>query len=209
MDGSIRELIKTLDNYENGWVVRRDAAEALGKIANAAVTALSAHLKDRDMDVLIAVESNLQSVKALLRQEKEEKKKEYTLRELAQSCAVKGECEVHPQDGGYVATVNLSNGRHHRVFIMRSKSRDGRDMVRIFSLCGKSNKDYEHWALKLNRKSCKSAFALQPWNNAEYLILVNNIMKNEVTPELIQDRVREMAVFGDWLEEKIEGTDEL
>ncbi len=208
MDGSIKELIKTLDDPARGWVARRDAAEALGKMALEAVTALSSHRKDKDMDVLVAVESCLETLQALI-QQREKPRKYYSLRELAMACAKKGVREVEEYETGYSSIVTLSNGRSQRLYIMRYKSKDGRDMVRLITLCGKSNKDYEHWALKLNRKFSDGAFALQKWNGTEYLALVNNIMRKEATPELVKRCVKAMAEYGDWIEEKMEGTDEL
>jgi hypothetical protein len=208
MEGSISELVKALDNPELGWVARRDAAEALGKIATESVTALSAHLKDKDMDVLIAVEACLEPLHVLL-QTRDKARKHYSLRDLAQGCEKKGERDVVAQETGYVVTVTLPNKRRQRVYLMRYKSQDGRDMVRIFTMCGRANKDYEHLALQLNRKFSHAAFALQKWKEEDYLVLVNNILRQEVTPDMVKRCVKEMAYYGDWLEEKIEGTDEL
>ena len=208
MEGSISELVKTLDNPEPGWVIRRDAAEALGKIALESVTALSAHLKDKDMDVLIAVEAVLEPLHVLL-QTRDKTRKYYSLRDLAQGVQKKGEREIEAHETGYVVTATLPNKRRQRVYIMRYKSKDGRDMVRIFTMCGKANKDYEHLALQLNRKFSHAAFAIQKWKDEDYLVLVNNILRQEVTPDMVKRCVKEMAYYGDWLEEKIEGTDEL
>lgn len=208
MDGSISELIKTLDNSENGWVVRRDAAEALGKIAFESVTALTNHLKDKDMDVLIAVEACLEPLHVLL-QTRDKTRKHYSLKDLAMGCDKTGERDVKTHETGYMVNVTLPNKRHQCVYIMRYKSQDGRDMVRIFTMCGKANKDYEHLALQLNRKFSHAAFAIQKWNEEDYLILIKNILRNEVTPDMVKRCVKEMAYYGDWLEEKIEGTDEL
>jgi len=208
MEGSISDLVKTLDNPENGWVVRRDAAEALGKIAAESVTALAGHLKDKDMDVLIAVEACLEPLHVLL-QTRDKQRKHYSLRDLAQACQKQGERDVETHETGYAVTVTLPNKRRQRVYIMRYKSKDGRDMVRIFTMCGKANKDYEHLALQLNRKFSHAAFAVQKWKDADFLILVNNILRQEATPDMVKRCIKEMAYYGDWLEEKIEGTDEL
>ena len=208
MESSVSKFVEALNNPQNGWVIRRDAAERLGRAALESITALSSHLKDKDMDVVIAIEACLEPLHVVL-QTRDKTRKHYSFRDLAEGCQKKNSREVETHEKGYMITVTLPKKRRQRVYIMRYKSKDGRDMVRVFTMCGRANKDYEHLALQLNRKFSHAALALQKWKDEDYLVLVNNILRQEATPDMIKRCVKEMAYYGDWLEEKIEGTDEL
>ncbi len=208
MDGSIKEMVRVLKDLNAGGVARRDAAGALGKIVLESVSALSSHVKDKDMDVQVVVEKCMDQLHGLL-ETCEKNQNNYTLRALVEACEKKGEREVEEYENGYRITASLPNGRSQRLYVMRCKSNSGRDVVRILTMCGKSNKDYEHWALNLNRKLSYATFALQKWNNSEYIALVNNLTQQEATPAKVKRCVKEMAQYGDWIEEKMQGTDEL
>ncbi|HOQ89899.1 MAG TPA: hypothetical protein PLX03_07150 [Candidatus Hydrogenedentes bacterium] len=64
MLNELESLIRKLENRSDNWVVRRDAAEALGKVAHAALAALVAHRSDADMDVQLQVERSLEGLRA-------------------------------------------------------------------------------------------------------------------------------------------------
>lgn len=207
MDSMLKKTLDTLANREAGWVARRDAAEALGNVAQKSITALVDHLGDQDTDVQMAVERCLQPVHVLLRTHARSRK-HYTLRDLAFSCERKGARSVEAHDSGFIITVKLRNGRSHRVYLTHHETRDSRRMVRVYTLCGVATPEKVTWALKANTKLTHGAFALLHWHEADYLAIMNNILKQEATPDTIKRAVKEMAHYGDWLEEKMSGLDE-
>lgn len=203
----MQEALENIGNPELGWVMRRDAAEALGKIAYNSVTALADHLQDKDTDVQMAVERCLEPIHIVLRSGAR-MRRHYTLRDLAFACEKKGARLVEAHDSGFVITVKLPNGRSHRVYLMPHEGRDGRKMVRVYTLCGVAAPEKLAWALKANTKLTHGAFAMLRWKDEDHLAIMNNILKQEALPDVIKNAVKEMAYYGDWLEEKISGMDE-
>ncbi len=207
MDESIASLQSLLEDREGGWVQRRDAAEALGKLSYQAASSLVEHLEDADMDVRIAIERCLEPLHVMLRT-RAKLRKHYTLRDLAYACERRGARAIETQDAGFVVSVKLKNGRSQRVHIMPHETRDGKSMVRIYTLCGPATAEKQAWALKANAKLTHGAFALMPWQGQEHLVIINNILKQEALPDVVKRCVKEMAQYGDWLEEKLSGLDE-
>ena len=58
----LTKAIADLNNTRAGWVTRRDSAEALGKFARHALSALNSNSKDDDQDVRAAVVEQLRLV---------------------------------------------------------------------------------------------------------------------------------------------------
>ncbi len=206
-ENPLKQTLDVLENLEAGWVARRDAAESLGKIAYQSVNVLVNHLTDKDTDVQMAVERCLEPIHVILRT-RSKSRRHYTLRDLALACEKKGARTVDTQDSGFVVAVKLRNGRSHQVFIMPHEARDGRKMVRVYTLCGVATPERMAWALKANTKLTHGAFALLRWQEEDYLSIMNNILKQEAFPDVIKRAVKEMAYYGDWLEEKMSGMDE-
>jgi len=47
------------------------------------------------------------------------------------------------------------------------------------------------------------------FNDEKHLAIVNNILKDEASPDVIKRGVKEMAYYGDWLEKKLSDMDAL
>lgn len=202
MDASAQEMIEVLNNYDAGWVARRDAAENLGKTAHRIIAELLGHQQDQDMDVQMEAVRTLEPLHVLLAT-RGKPRRQYTLRDLALACEKAGHRTVDTYKTGFVVTVKLESGRTHRVYIMPHKLRQGRSIIRLFTLCGEATPEKFAWTLKANTKLTHGAFALLKFNDDDHLAIVNNIVKEEATPEMIKRGVKEMAFYGDWLEEKI------
>lgn len=206
MDATIHELVKTLQNRDSGWVARRDAVEKIGKGAHSLLSVLLDFQRDGDMDVQMEVERRLEPLHILL-STSGKNRKQYTLKDLALACEKHGQRIVETYKTGFVVTVKLDAGRSHRVYIMPHKLRAGRNIIRLFSLCGEATPEKFAWALRANTKLSHGAFSLLTFNDEEYLAIMNNILKEEATPAMVKRGVKEMAFYGDWLEEKIHNMD--
>lgn len=206
MAKSIQELIQELNDKTAGWATRRDAVESLGKYAHRLVTELLNHQQEEDMDVQMEVERSLQPLHVLL-ETPGKTQKQYTLRELALACERHGHRTVDTYKTGFVVTVKLEEGRSHRVYIMPNKSTESKKTIRLFTLCGETFPEMISWALKANAKLTHGAFAVLKFNDEEQLVIINNILKEDATPALIKRGVKEMAFYGDWLEEKLSDRD--
>jgi len=207
MSDQLNEFVKMLENRQTGWVARRDAAEALGKMAQQAVHSLTAHHDDPDMDVQMAVDRSLKPLQVML-SSRPGSLRAYTLKDLAFACEKRGVRTVETWESGFQITVRLREKRVQKVYLMSHDSRDGRRLVRIYTHCGPATEEACKWALRANAKITHAAFALLHRDGEEHLVLVKNILKEEATRELVKRTVKEMAYYGDWLEEKLGGLDE-
>jgi hypothetical protein len=206
MDAVIQELLQVLNNRESGWVARRDAAENIGKIAHRLVGALVEHQQDTDMDVQMEIERQVAPLHVVLNT-RGKSRKNFTLRDLAFACEKHGQRTVETYKTGFVITVKLNEGRSHRVYVMPHKLSEGNDIIRLFTLCGETSPEKFAWALRANTKLSHGAFSLLTFNKQEYLVIMKNLLKEEATPEIVKRGVKEMAYYGDWLEDKISAMD--
>ncbi|MBI4559771.1 MAG: hypothetical protein HY706_19445 [Candidatus Hydrogenedentes bacterium] len=204
----IEKAAKTLADAKQGWVFRRDAAEALGQAACRALNALHAQRKDKDVDVRQAVERALSAASAGLAGIKP-RKSAHTLEELARSCEKTGERTVLPHQDGFIVEVKLSNQRHQRIYLAPCQSKDKIKLIRLFTVCGKADSNTLAWALRTNMQITQGALALQKDGDEERLILTNSFLADEATPAEIRAAVKELSFYGDWIEQKLGGKDEL
>lgn len=207
MDTWIDDLVQVLKDRDSGWVARRDAAEKLGKVAHRAIGILLEHKQDADMDVQMEIERCLEPLQILLTT-RGKKHKPYTLRDLALACEKHGVRTVEAYKTGFVVTVKLDGSRIHRVYLMPAKFRE-KSVIRLFTLCGEATDEKLSWALRANTKLFHGAFATLKFNGENHLAIVNNILKDEATPNVIKRGVKEMAFYGDWLEKKLSDLDTL
>jgi hypothetical protein len=203
----IDKAIAVLSNRGSLWVSRRDAAESLGEAACGAVTALDAHQNDLDEDVRRVVRKGFDKVVACLGAATSASRT-YSLEDLAHACEKPGERTVKPDGEGYVVEVKFKTGRRHYVYLMPFVQQDGARLIRMFAYCGKPTPESLRAALKDNLKLTHAALALCGEGKDERFMLVNCYLANEVSPAEVKASVREIAVYGDWLEEKLTGKDE-
>ncbi|MCC6142552.1 MAG: hypothetical protein IT368_01975 [Candidatus Hydrogenedentes bacterium] len=200
--------IADLKNRQAGWVTRRDAAEAIGEFAARSLAALHAHGEDDDVDVQSSVARELARAKAALRGIVPAAKAR-TLRELVHSCAKEDVRVVRETETGYEISVRFHDTRHQVVYITPHKRKDGVDLIRVFTYCANNpNQDVLTWALRSNAKLVQCALAVFFEDGVQKLVLMNNFILSETTPTEIKAAVKEIAFYGDWLEEKVTGMDD-
>lgn len=212
-DKSSDQMATDLRNQNAGWVTRRDGAEGLGRLAAHAAEVLREHASDTDRDVRTAVRTALGRVAAEVRGMKPvPQDRSYTLAELAKACERTGKRELVEHGDGYAVTVKGKDGREQTVFIVPAKRKDGVDLVRVYTRCGPAQDDQFRWALESNLSLSHGAFALSDefanGGGAEFVI-INVFIASEATPEEVKASVKEMAFYGDWLEQKLTGQDTL
>ncbi|MCP4639964.1 MAG: hypothetical protein GY851_06015 [bacterium] len=205
----INEVGKNLQNEKAGWVTRRDAAETLGKIASAALSVLNDHRDEMDVDVRRGVEEALGHASAALAGvAPKARETAFSLADLARMCEKKDRRVVKPSGDGFVVDVTLKSGRGQAVFISPLKQKDGTELIRVFTYCGKVCPDSMKWALRANMKLSQGALAIDKAEGEERFVLLNCFIASEVTPMELKASVKEIAYYGDWMEHKLTGMDD-
>ncbi len=226
MNEALVKAKETLANPKAGWVNRRDAAECLGEAAAIALGALAGCRKDPDVDVRSAVEKMLAKAHAAggassgvatnsgaSATASGIKSKRvpgtYSLEELARGCEKAGHRTVTERDEGFDVEVTMPNGRHQRVRIAPFERKDGLNMVRILTHCGKPSAAYYAWALQTNMILTHGALAVTGEGADQQFVIVHCYAMSEATPACVKASVKEIAYYGDWLEGKLTGRDVL
>ncbi len=212
MFDQLEKHAETLRNTNAGWVSRRDAADDLGRIAAYALVALREHQDEMDTDVRRSIDKALAQASAALAGIKPEISKSprlYTLEELVRACQKEGSREISPYGDGYVVEVTLHSGRKQRVYVEPFTRKDGLKLVRVYTYCGAYTPETAGWALRANMKMAQGALAVTTHEEQECFVLTNCYLSGEVTPAELKTSVKEIAFYGDWMEEKLEGGDTL
>jgi len=211
----IDKAVENLANKDAGWVDRRDAAEALGEAALRAVSALTAHADESDVDVGSAVQKALDRVRGLGAGGRpgdaaQAKPATYSLEQLVRACEKPGQRTVTPTGDGYVIEVQLKAGRRQIVCVTPYTRKDGIELIRVYTQCGPAREDAVPWALRTNMKLAQCAFALMREGDdaEEQLVLSNCYLAKEATPREVGVAVKEVAYYGDWIEKKLTGLDD-
>lgn len=200
---AIDRAAAALADTRAGWVTRRDAADALGNAAERALRALNAYRNDKDVDIKSAV------VKALGRASGGlagvVPKSGYSLEDLAAACAKSPQRTVKAVGEGYEVDVDLGGGRRQRVALRLVEQEKGR-LLRISTECGPSTPDAMAWALRANTRIALGALELEKNDvGDEQLVIRACFLPNEVTPATVKVAVKELAYYGDWIEQKLGG----
>ncbi len=205
IDAAVDELADT----SGIWVHRRDGAEYLGRAAAKALKALHDFRNEKDTDVRVAVDEALGIARAGLEgiAPVPESKKKYTLEELVQACQKPGKRRVKKAGAAFAVEVVLKNGRKQTVTLSASRRNDGVELIHVFTPCGPVTDDARVWALKTNAKMTQGALAVQDHEGEEKLVLMNCYYLEECSPREILLGLKEIAFYGDWIEEKLTGLD--
>jgi len=202
----VQQAIQTLRNTQAGWATRKETAQKLGATIQKALQALHDHTQDADHDVRRAVHAALD---LLTTQQRETLLRDFALQELAQACEKKDTRTVTPHQDGYTIDVRIDQTRTQRVYLTPQTRNDGTRLLRIYTLCGKPDTPTTTWALRANTRLTNCAFALENHQGTEHIILNRNFERDKASPAETALAVKEIAFYGDWLEKKITGHDEL
>jgi len=207
----IESAVAELADARAGWVHRRDAAEALGRAAGQALTALRAHEDDADVDVRAIVQKVLGQASAAMVgiEPRAQEEDSLSLGELVKACEKPGQRTVAQKDGDFVVTVQLKQGRHQDVYVSPFKRKDGAELIRVFTYCGAESEEALEWALEANMKLSHCALALTHDEDNRRFVLTRCFLAEAARPEQVKAAVKEIAFYGDWIEKKLTGLDEL
>lgn len=201
----LEEAIAELHNDKSGWVTRRDAADALGNFARRSIRALEDHREDADVDVKDAVEKAIRQI-AL---PDTTPKKDYSFADLVESCHRPPRREVKVEGECARIRLQIDKERWQSVYVETYTRKDKEQLVRVYTVVGEPSEEVIRWGLKNNGKLVHCALAQEKHEGEARLILINNFERATATPEAIKAAVKEMALYGDWIEKKISGLDEL
>jgi hypothetical protein len=210
MNGSLESHLETLRNTKAGWVHRRDAVEALAAMGRAVLETLRAHADDPDPDVRAAVSKAMAQLIGVPEKTREAAASQSSLAELAAACRRAGKRTVTQEGADFRIEVLLENERKQQVLLREVVRRDGARLIQISTQCGAPTEESIRWGLRSNLKLAHCAVALgKDGAGAAVLMLVRNLDARLATPEAVREAVKEMAHYGDWLEKKLTGLDEL
>jgi len=204
-------IVASLADANAGWVVRRDAAEALGEVARRSLASLQAHLQDADTDVRAAVEKAWRGVTPPPPAEGGESTADPSppsMKTLALACVKKPKRAVRRDENGFTVRVQMKDERAQDVQVTRLTREDGRDLIRIVTDCGPADGETISWAVRNSDQFMYCAFSVEERDGVEHLRIVKNFDMKHVTPGLVRDAVKEIAYYGDWLEKKLTGGDD-
>ncbi len=206
MARELEEAEQNLSNARAGWVHRRDAALALGRWAAIALDALKRHINDPDPDVRRAVAETLAKIHLPAVPASDGS---YPLETLARACEKPGKREVQSDGSDFMVQVKLPEGRQQQVRLSPAANRDGHPLIHVSTRCGEASEKAKNWALRYNAKLVHCAFAVQAGDEREELVLMENIPFRHATPEAVKAAVKEIAFYGDWIEQRLHGGDSL
>jgi hypothetical protein len=211
---NLEKIITALADTNSGWVARRDAAEALGEVAKKSLAALKAHANEKDTDVRAAVERALAQVVLPPAQASSGGESSPaaepvppTMKELALACVKKPKRAVRREGNGFVVRSAMKDGRTQDVLIARFTREDGRELIRVSTECGPADAETIAWAVRNNSQCMYCAFNVEARDGVDHLTILSNFDPKHVTPGMVRDAVKEMAYYGDWLEQKLTGED--
>lgn len=205
----IDAVARTLSDSDAGWVHRRDAAETLGKLASRALEVLKAHEGDSDRDVNDEIKRALGNATAALQGiEPVPQVRAYTLAELVEGLEKPGSRAVSAKGDGFQVTVELREDRSQVLHIEPYGRADGIDCVRVLTHCGPASDSTIRWALRNNMNMVQCAVATIEEEGGLKLVVVNSFLDGHITPGEMKACVKEIAYYGDWMENKLTGLDE-
>lgn len=204
MRDAVSKEIEQLRNADLGWVDRRDAAEALGRGASDAIAALKAHQEDSDRDVKRTVREALSSVaEAWQGAETGDAAGATPLDRMVRAIESPGKRDIAEDGKIFTITVSLPNDRSQTVRVEPGQSQGNEDTIIVWTPCAEANPKAFEWALKNNEHFALCAIAIRQHDGKDTLCMLGSFLAEELTPAELKAAVKEVAFYGDWLEDKL------
>ena len=204
---SIEKAAETLRDTNAGWVNRRDAVVELAETAEQAMEVLAEFAEDTDTDVRMAVtraldELQRSAVPAV------DAKSYPSLAEMTLALKKRGSRSVRQDGERFIIEIQLEEGRKQTVYIQPYKRRDGADLLRVFTYCGAPTPEAYAWALRGNMRLAHCAIALHKLDGDEVFVVTRTFLEGEASPRELKATVKEVAFYGDYIENRLTGLDE-
>lgn len=206
---SVHRIADALKNPRSGWVTRRDAADALGSSAIHTIAALRACESDKDTDVQRAVVEALSRVRDSLSGTEYCRPVLYSVEDLVRYVEKPGQREVHKEGDGFTISINLRAGRKQTIHVCSAPGQDGTVLIHVYSICGKPTQESIQLALKANVKLVRGATAIMHHRGEDALVFVRVLDLKEISPGEFKACVKEVAVYSDWLEQRLSGKEDM
>lgn len=209
MKKALSRTLDTLADKDIGWVNRRDAAMDLGTVGVEAVRTLKAYTEDTDRDVQRSIKQSLGDIaKAVQGFDPIDLSEGLpSLKRLVEALERKGARDITNADTPYEITVATKDGRSQKVHIEATKSNTDRGIIRVSTRCGEATEETHVWALTNNAHMSHCALAIESIDGESALVLVNNLLADTVSFQELKLTVKEVAFYGDWVEEKLSKED--
>ena len=205
----VDDAIEALEDIDASPEARAHAAQSLGDMLVRAGEVLHSHARETENLVREAVE------KSLARADEELhggtsgiETRGFSLDELVWSVEKRGRRTITPTDTGYEILVNLGKDREQTVYVYPFERVDGLRFVRVHSYCGPASKKAHLWALRNNMKLTSCALAIEEKDGEPVMVVTNALLEDSVTPGGLKTIVKEIAFYGDWVEQRIASRDE-
>lgn len=210
MKRAIAKTLATLADGDAGWVNRRDAAVELGSGAVEAVRGLQAYQDEPDQDVRLGIKLALAEVGRAVKGVDTDVAGggSASLEKLVQALEKKGSRDVSGSGTGFEIRVTTKDGRGQTVYVDATESNTKRKIIRVSTRCAKANEKSHAWALTNNAYMSHCSLAIETVDGDPWFVLVNNLLEESVSFEELKLTVKEVAFYGDWVEEKLSGKDE-
>jgi serine/threonine protein kinase len=111
------------------------------------------------------------------------------------------------QGDGYLARVELADGRRQQVWLETEERDAGERLVSIYSVCGPAQPAYYADALRLNSQMIHGALALRDIDGVPHFVVLNNYPRATVDSEEIRESILDAAFHGDAVERQLTGQD--
>lgn len=209
MSKSVDRFVKGLADTDSGWVGRRDAAEGLGRVAQDAIRGLKTYEKDSDQDVKAAVLGSLRDCTQVLAgvDANTTLASAPALEKCVAALEKPGSRDLTKSGDVFSLQVSTTKGRSQTVLIEAKKSNTKRDVICVSTVCAKAEPESYEWALKNNPKMSHCALGVEDREGEATLVLMNNLLADSLSFAELKLTVKEVAYYGDWVEEKFSKDD--
>ncbi len=130
-----------------------------------------------------------------------------SLEKLVEAIEKKGSRDVSKSGDIFEVKVETKDGRSQTVYIEATQSNTKRDIIRVTTPCAKAGEKAYEWALTNNSHMSHCSLAIESIDGEPWLVLVNNLLADTVSYAELKLTVKEVAFYGDWVEEKLGGED--
>jgi len=101
---------------------------------------------------------------------------------------------------GYVLRVPLGDRHQDVTANFRAKDSDGIPLLVVYTRCGPATAKHYEWALRQNVKMSAGAIAVTDIDGKPGFVIVDVLVRDSATPQLLMDSVKRIARKGDQLE---------
>jgi hypothetical protein len=119
-----------------------------------------------------------------------------------------GRREAEADGDAFVMTVHLRDGRKQILRLEPAESKSGTPIYRISTRCAPASEKSYAWALQSNMALSHCAIGIATEDGDEFFEMVACLRADSATPEELKSAVKEVAFYGDWMEDQLTKQDQ-